>query len=101
MLQPPKHYAPDAGRGTRLREAACGDYEQIATLESRYGLATGSFERWRHIWLNNPEYRALQRCWTVGWVIEEERGQIVASIGNVPLSYELAGKRILAVSGRA
>ena len=89
------------GRGTRLREASFGDYEQIAALESRYGLCIGSPERWRHIWLANPECRDLQRCWTIGWVIEDEKGQIVASIGNVPLSYELAGRKILAVSGRS
>ena len=89
------------GRRTRLREASFGDYEQIAALESRYGLCIGSPERWRHIWLANPECRDLQRCWTIGWVIEDEKGQIVASIGNVPLSYELAGKKILAVSGRS
>jgi hypothetical protein len=98
MTQP---YAKNPGRGTRLREASYRDYEQIAALESRYGLGIVSPERWHHIWLNNPEYRDLQRCWTIGWVIEDDNGQIVASIGNVPLSYELAGKRILAVSGRS
>ena len=96
--QPP---TKNPGRGTRLREASRGDYEQIAALESRYGLATGSFERWHHIWLSNPTYRDLQRRWTIGWVIEDEKGQIVASIGNIPLSYELAGRKILAVSGRS
>jgi len=86
---------------TRLREASFGDYEQIAALESRYGLGIPSFERWRHIWLANPEYRDLQGCSIIGWVIEDEKGQIVASIGNVPLSYELAGRGIPTVSGRS
>jgi hypothetical protein len=100
-VEPSQPNAKSPGRGTRLREASRGDYEQIAALESRYGLATGSFERWHHIWLSNPTYRDLQRRWTIGWVIEDERGQIVASIGNIPLSYELAGRKILAVSGRS
>jgi hypothetical protein len=93
--------AKNPGPGTRLREASFGDYEQIAALESRYGLAVRSPERWRDIWLANPEYRDLQGCWPIGWVIEDEKGQIVASIGNVPLSYELAGRKILVVSGRS
>lgn len=100
-MEPPQPSAKSPGRGARLREASFGDHEQIAALESRYGLAVGSPERWRHIWLANPEYRDLQRCWTIGWVIEDEKGQIVGSIANVPLSYELRGRKILAVSGRS
>ena len=95
---------PDAknpGRGTKLRQASLGDYEQIAALETRYGLGIGSLERWQDIWLTNPEYRDLGQSRAIGWVIEDEKGRIVASIGSVPLSYELAGRRILAVSGRA
>ena len=101
VVEPTRPLAKNSARGTKLREASFGDFEQIAALESRYGLVTGSLERWRHIWLNNPEYRDLRRCWTIGWVIEDENGRIVASIGNIPLSYELAGRRILTVSGRA
>ena len=100
-MEPTQPAAKSPERGTKLREATLGDYEQIAALESRYGLATESLERWHHIWLNNPEHRDLRRCWTMGWVIEDENGQIVASIGNIPLAYELAGRTILAVSGRS
>ena len=99
-MEPTQPYARNPGRGVKLREASRRDYEQIAALESRYGLDVGSLEQWQHIWRGNPEYRDLQ-CWTIGWVIEDEKGQIVASIGDIPLSYELAGKRILAVSGRS
>jgi hypothetical protein len=84
-VEPSQPYTKNLGRGTKLRETSCEDYEQIAALESRHGLGIGSLERWRHIWLNNPEYRDLQACRTIGWVIEDEKGQIVASIGNVPL----------------
>ena len=100
-MEPTEAYAGNPGRGAKLREASFGDYEQIAALESRYGLGILSPEPWRHIWLSNPEYRDLHGRWTIGWVIEDEKGQIVASIGNVPLSYELAGRKILAVSGRS
>ena len=88
-------------RGAKLREASREDYDQIAALESRHGLFVQSPERWRHLWLINPAYRNLQGRLPIGWVMEDEQGQIVASIGNVPLSYELGGRRILAVSGRS
>ena len=100
-VEPTQASAKNPLSGTKLREASCQDYVQIAALESRYGLGTVSPERWRDFWLTNPEYRELQPSWTIGWVIEDEKGQIVASIGNIPLSYELAGRRILAVSGRS
>jgi hypothetical protein len=100
-MEPTKPYTKNPGRGTKLREASFGDYEQIAALESRYGLGILGPEPWRHIWQTNPGYRDLGRSWTIGWVIEDEKGQIVASIGNIPLPYELAGRKILAVSGRA
>ena len=100
-MEPTQPNVKNPGRGTRLREACCQDYAQIAALESRYGLGTVSPERWRDFWLTNPGYRNLQHRWTIGWVIEDEKGRIVASIGNIPLSYELAGRRILAVSGRS
>jgi hypothetical protein len=96
-IQPLKN----ARRGPKLREASFGDYEQIASLESRYGLGTRSLERWHYVWLDNPAYRDLQPGWTIGWVIEDENGRIVGSMGNVPLSYEFQGRRILAASGRS
>lgn len=99
-MEPAQSYAENLGRGTKLREASWGDHEQIAALESRHGLGIESPERWGHLWLENPEYRHLKGGWTIGWVIEDPSGKIVASIGNIPLSYELAGRKILAVSGR-
>jgi len=100
-VEPTQPAVKNPGRGAKLREASCRDYGQIAALESRFGLGIGSFERWHHIWLSNPAYRDLPQRSTIGWVIEDENGQIVASIGNIPLSYELAGRRVLAVSGRS
>lgn len=84
-----------------LREAAFHDYAQIASLESRHGLAPRDYAEWSHLWLANPLYRELQSAWPIGWVLETEDGQIVGSIGNIPLLYEFEGKRIIAASGRA
>jgi len=87
-------------RGPTLREASFEDFEQIASLESRYGLEAKNSEEWRHLWLANPLYRELQPGWSIGWVIEDENKNIVASIGNIPLLYEFEGKLIVAASGR-
>jgi hypothetical protein len=88
-------------RGPKLRETCFKDYEQIALLESRYGLTPAkSSEEWTHLWLGNPLYRELQAGWSIGWVLEDENNQIVASVGNIPRLYEFEGRRILAATGR-
>jgi hypothetical protein len=87
--------------GPKLREARFKDYDQIAALESRFGLATKPYEEWVHLWQGNPLYRELKTGWPIGWVLEDEDGKIVGSMGNIPFSYELDGKRILVASGRS
>jgi hypothetical protein len=83
----------------KLREAALSDHAQIARLESRYGLIAKSYEEWSHLWLGNPVYRSLGDGWSIGWVLEDGSGNIVGSMGNIPLAYELEGRPILASSG--
>lgn len=90
-----------AGRRPTLRPASFADYDQIAALESRYGLHTARYEEWSHLWLGNPLYRQLQTSWHIGWVLEDENNRIVGSMGNIPLSYQFEGRRILAASGRS
>jgi hypothetical protein len=91
---------PRKNAKVRLRVATFEDYEQIAALESRCGLDIKSYEDWSHLWLANPLYRELQPDWPIGWVLEDERAQIVGSMGNIPLPFEFEGGRILAASGR-
>ena len=85
----------------RLRELSLEDYPQIVALESQYGLGSLSYDQWSHVWLNNPAYRELRNNWPIGWVLEDEKKQIVGSQGNIPLWYEFRRKRIIAASGRA
>ena len=87
--------------GPKLREARFEDYEQIAELESRFGLAAKPYEEWIHLWQGNPLYRKLKADWPIGWVLEGEDGKIVASMGNIPCLYELDGRKILVASGRS
>lgn len=86
---------------TRLRTADFKDYEQITRLEARHGLGTRSYSDWSYLWLGNPAYRELKAHWTIGWVVEDENKQIVASLASIPLWYEFQGKRVLAVTGKA
>jgi hypothetical protein len=84
----------------KLRQASFKDHEQIASLESRYGLVSKGYDEWSHLWLGNPLYQELRDDWSIGWVLEDEHQRIVGSMCNIPLLYEFEGKRILAASGR-
>lgn len=84
----------------RLRELSLDDYPKVAALESRYGLGLKSYKQWSHIWLNNPAYQELKGKWTIGWVLENDKKEIVGAHENIPLFYEFRGKRIVAAQGR-
>ena len=88
-------------RAPKLREARLEDYEQIAALESRFGLTAKPYNEWVHLWQGNPLYRELKTDWPMGWVFEDQDGKIVGSVGNIPLLYELDGRRILVASSRS
>jgi hypothetical protein len=97
---PPRAVPRRPTRAPRLRESRFEDYAQIAALESRFDLAVKPYDEWVHLWQGNPLYRELKTDWPIGWVLEDEDGKIVGSMGNIPLLFELAGRRILAASGR-
>lgn len=86
-------------KSVKLRRLQFEDYPQIKVLQSRFGLNPRSENDWRHLWLANPAYRDLGGDWDIGWALEDEDGRIVASIGSVPVWYELGGRRILAWTG--
>src|SRR5713226_10025167 len=94
MTAPPKVPRIKPKYGPKLREARFKDYDQIAGLESRFGLAVKPYEEWVHLWQGNPLYRELKTGWPIGWVLEDEGGKIVGSMGNIPFLYELDGRRI-------
>jgi len=84
-----------------FRQASFEDYSQIAALESRHGLGKRNYEQWSYVWTKNPAYQLVRDDWPIGWVLEDKNKQIVGSLGNIPVLYELGGKRIIAASGRA
>src|SRR6266571_1515578 len=88
-------------RSPKLRKARFEDYKQIAALESRFGLAVKPYNEWVHLWQGNPVYRELKTDWPIGWVLEDQDGKIVGSMGNIPSLYELGGRKILVASAHS
>jgi hypothetical protein len=84
----------------RIRVANFTDYEGVARLELSYFGGTKNKTEWKHLWVNNPVYNE-QPDWPIGWVLETREKEIVGYVGNVPLSYEFQGRRILAATSRA
>jgi hypothetical protein len=101
MTVPAEPSVRRAARAPKLREAVFADYAQISRLESSYGLGSVSCDEWTHLWRENPLYRRMRVDWPIGWVLEDQNRQIVGSMGNLPLAYEIGGKSVLAASGRA
>jgi hypothetical protein len=92
--------APITRRGPTLRQASLDDYHQIASLEAAHGLSIKSFDEWAHLHLCNPLNIEGQAGCPIGWVIESDDKEIVASVGNILLPYEFDERRILAATGR-
>jgi len=84
-----------------LRETRFGDYAQIAALARKFGLGFEEEAVWQHLWTNNPAYREIQGNFPIGWVLEDAEGRIRGYLGNIPLNYELEGKRLLAAATRS
>jgi hypothetical protein len=81
-----------------IREARLEDYDQIRPLLSRCNLASKPPDEWRQFWLHNPVYQELHRRWPIGWVLMAGPRRIVGHLGNVPLAYELGGRKLLAAA---
>lgn len=97
------------GRGTSprvrmrtaiVREASPADYPQIVELHKRNGLQTKSEAEWNSVSTQNPVYRRSKN-FPIGWVLETSDGQIVGSITNIPVAYDLGGRHLLAASACA
>lgn len=83
-----------------VREATLDDYPQITDLESRHGLQTRGYEEWANLWTGNPVCEQLGN-WPIGWVCERADHKLVGCITNVPLAYEMGGRRLIAATSRS
>jgi hypothetical protein len=85
----------------RLRPARFDDYPQIHQLEAAHLQATLSADDWHRLWLDNPLWPRLGNHWPIGWVLEDEAGRVVGSLGNVPSLYRFGGRELVCANGRA
>jgi hypothetical protein len=92
---------PKSQKPLNLREARFEDYSQVAALASKFRLQIESYSGWSHLWINNPAYREIKDKFPIGWVLENSDGAIFGYLGNIPLHYELEGKKLLAATTRA
>ena len=85
-------------RAPKIREAAFEDYARIAPLQIRNGLTTRSHLDWITLWKSNPAYEEFQHRFPIGWVLETSNGEIVGSIGNIPLACHFKGRKLRAAA---
>lgn len=83
----------------RFRQARFEDHAQITDLQARYGMDTETYDAWIHVWADNPAYQDFPN-WPIGWILENEGGQVVGYIGNLPRRYEFGGRKMLVASTR-
>src|SRR4051794_16336891 len=83
------------GQAVACRPATLSDFDQIRALERKHRLGFKNYEEWSHMWVNNPVSRRRPEL-PIGWVLENNRDQIVGSIGSVPFAFELNGRQLIA-----
>ncbi len=95
-LSPQGPWARKSQSHSDIREATLADYESIASLTTRNGLAVKNRAEWEHLWTDNPVYK---KCpgWPIGWVVEYGSG-IVGFLGNIPVSGYFDGREIIGSS---
>ena len=82
----------------RLREAVFSDFEGVAKLKRRWGMAEDSVENWQRLWRQNPALGHAPSERPIGWVLEAG-DQIVGYIGNISLTCRYGGRILSAVTG--
>ena len=78
---------------TFIREMHVGDFEAVATVSRRNGLAPGGRDEWLRFWEENP-FRGELGGLPMGWVIDDGTGKVVGTLRNIPMVYELDGRRL-------
>jgi hypothetical protein len=85
----------------KLREARFDDYVQAAALARKFDLDAEEYPAWTHLWTDNPAYQEIKGKVPMGWVLETAEGAMAGYLGNIPLLYELEGRRLLAATTRS
>jgi hypothetical protein len=82
----------------RIREATFEDYDEVAALQARNGLATRPYADWLALWNGNPAYEQSGLRPPIGWVLETSGGQVGGFVGNLPVGYHFNGRRLRAAT---
>jgi hypothetical protein len=85
----------------KLREVRFDDYAQLAALAVKFGLDAEDYPAWQHLWTDNPACQSMGGKFPMGWVLEADDGSVRGYLGNVPMNYELEGRRLLAAATRS
>ena len=90
-----------SSKTVRRREAQFSDFQAVATLKERLGLSIDSEENWQRLWHNNPAVQQTGVTLPIGWLQENDDGEVVGYLGSVPLLYQYGEERILATATTA
>jgi hypothetical protein len=93
--------ASKSSKPLKLREVRLDDHSQVAGLALKFGLDADEFAAWKNLWMDNPTFREIKVKFPMGWVLETADGSIAGYLGNIPMRYELEGRRILVATGRS
>jgi hypothetical protein len=84
----------------RVRPAVFADAEAIKQLHERNGMGRLDTAAWRSCWDSYPFAREFADI-PIGWVLETDIGEVVGTIGNVHMLYEMEGRRFKAAIATA
>ncbi len=90
-----------SSRAPQVREARFSDHSEVVDIALKFDLYLEDYADWAHLWIDNPTYRELGGKIPIGWVLESAEGRLAGYLGNVPLSYELNGQRVMAAATRS
>jgi hypothetical protein len=83
-----------------IREASFSDFDGVAALKQRWGVAADSMENWERLWRHNPAL-VQQNCdRPIGWVLEAD-GVVVGYLGNISLLCRYGDRTLTAVTSHA
>jgi hypothetical protein len=81
----------------KLREVTFADFQEVAKLKERTGLAADSVENWDRLWRRNPALLASNTPHPMGWVLEANGG-VVGYMGTIPLQCRYGNRTLNAVT---
>ncbi len=81
----------------KLREVTFADFNEVAKLKERNGLAADSVENWDRLWRRNPALLRGNMPRPMGWVLEANGG-VVGYMGSIPLQCRYGDRTLNAVS---